>query len=154
MGLTGDFAIYSFPKMFPLQLGGLLTVKESLPHGTVEKLPHEKLRYIKNVLSYYISRKDDIITKRIENYNYLKSRLHQNNFNERFQLEAGVVPGVFMFTLKDEAVDLPLLKNYLYAHGIQCSVFYGERSFFIPVHQNLGTPDLDYFIETISSFVK
>ena len=154
IGNTGDFAIYSFPKMFPLQLGGLLTVKESSPYGTVEKLPHQKLRYIKNVLSYYISRKDNIITKRIENYNYLKSRLHQKTFNERFQLEAGVVPGVFMFTIKDEAVDLPLLKNYLYAQGIQCSVFYGERSFFIPVHQNLGTPDLDYFIEAISSFIK
>ena len=154
MGATGDFAIYSFPKMFPLQIGGLLTAKKSSLHGTVEKLQHEKLRYIKNVLSYYISGKDDIISKRIENYNYLKNKLHQSGFKERFQLQAGVVPGVFMFTIKDEAVDLPLLKNYLYARGIQCSVFYGERSFFIPVHQNLVKPDLDYFIEAISSFVK
>ncbi len=154
IGGTGDFVIYSFPKMFPIQIGGLLVTKKSLIHSDVEKLPAKKLRYIKNVLSYYIGQKDAIIHKRIENYNYLKSKLNALGFQERFKLEAGVVPGVFMFAIQSEVADLPLLKTYLYAQGIQCSVFYGERSFFIPVHQNLVKPDLDYFIEVISSYPK
>ena len=154
IGSTGDFAIYSLPKIFPIQIGGLLVAKKSLIQTIVEKLPREKLRYIKNVLSHYIGYKDAIINKRLENYNYLKSKLNGAGFQERFKLEDGVVPGVFMFAIKDGTVDLPQLKNYLHAQGIQCSVFYGDRSFFIPVHQNLVKPDLDYFIEIISSYPK
>ena len=154
IGSTGDFVIYSFPKMFPIQIGGLLVAKKSFMHSDVEKLPEEKLRYIKNVLSYYTGNTDAIIHKRIENYNYLKSKLNGADFQECFKLEEGVVPGVFMFAIKVGTVDLPQLKTYLYAQGIQCSVFYGELSFFIPVHQNLVKPDLDYFIEVISSYPK
>ena len=154
IGSTGDLAIYSFPKMFPIQIGGLLVAKRSFMHSGVEKLPDGKLRYIKNVLSCYIGNKEVIINKRIENYNYLKSKLNGAGLQERFKLEDGVVPGVFMFAISDGTADLPQLKTYLYAHGIQCSVFYGERSFFIPVHQNLVKPDLDYFIEVISSYPK
>lgn len=154
MGNVGDFVIYSFPKMFPLQIGGLLTTNKSFINKEVNKLSNEKNRYIKNVLSHYIVNQQDIIKKRIENYNYLKSQLATVGIEERFKLEDGVVPGVFMFTIKNESIDLPLLKNYLYAQGIQCSIFYGERSFFIPVHQNLIKPDLDYFIKAITSYIK
>ena len=50
-GTIGDFVIYSFPKMFPLQVGGLLvsSVKDSgIRPGIVEP---GLLRYIRNVLS-------------------------------------------------------------------------------------------------------
>ena len=154
IGSTGDFAIYSFPKIFPIQIGGLLVAKKSLIQTFVEKLPEEKIRYIKNVLSCYIGNKNAIINKRIENYNYLKNKLTKAGFQERFKLEDGVVPGVFMFAIKDGTLNLSQLKTYLYAQGIQCSVFYGEHSFFIPVHQNLVKPDLDYFIKVISSYPK
>lgn len=151
IGTTGDFVIYSFPKIFPIQIGGLLTVKKSAGYNITESLTGEKLQYIKNVLSKYIDEKESIINKRIFNYQYLKSQLTPGIFEERFSLENGVVPGVFMFKINKESVDLPRLKNHLYAHGIQGSVFYGERSFFIPVHQNLVEQDLDYFIKVIST---
>ena len=154
IGNTGDFVIYSFPKMFPIQIGGLLTVKKTVRLLTVEKIADEKLRYIKNVLSHYVVHKNDIINKRIENYNYLKNNLNHIDFSERFKLQNGVVPGVFMFTIKKESIHPPHLKNYLYAQGVQCSVFYGEHSFFIPVHQNLDKPDLDYFIDVLSNYQK
>ncbi len=149
IGTTGDFAIYSFPKMFPLQIGGLLTstqpVKNTVP------LDDLKLRYIKNVLSHYIVEEKSIIEKRIVHYNYLKNALDKNLFEERFALREGIVPGVFMFRVKDACIHLPALKEHLYAHGIQCSIFYGEASFFIPVHQQLSDADLDYFTAVIHS---
>ncbi len=154
IGITGDFAIYSFPKMFPIQIGGLLTIKNANLKTGDEKLDETQLRYIKNVLSYHIEQQAFTKTKRIENYNYLKAQLAKLGFEERFKLEKSVVPGVFLFTIKKESIDLPQFKNYLYAQGIQCSVFYGERSFFIPVHQNLSKPDLDYFINAISFYIK
>ena len=73
---------------------------------------------------------------------------------ERFELAAGAVPGVFMFKVKKNNTDLAKMKEYLYAHGVQSSVFYGEQSFFIPVHQNLQQEDLDYFIQVIHHFFK
>ena len=149
IGVTGDFAIYSFPKMFPLQIGGLLTANRTFT--STLKLDNEKLRYIKNVLSHYIVDEKSIIEKRIANYNHLKNFLDKNLFQERFALSDGIVPGVFMFRVKDVNSNLPALKQHLYAHGIQCSIFYGEASFFIPVHQQLTTTDLDYFAAVIHS---
>jgi DegT/DnrJ/EryC1/StrS aminotransferase family len=149
IGTTGDFSIYSFPKIFPIQIGGLLTTNKltNLTHTIADNT----LQYIKNVLSFYLPQQKDIVAKRIENYQYLAKALHTNTFNERFTLLPGIVPGVFMFTVKDNAIQLPALKTYLYAHGIQCSVFYGEHAFFIPVHQQLSKIDLDYFIAVIHS---
>lgn len=154
IGNTGDFAIYSFPKMFPLQVGGLLTSKKNFPLGEYEGLSETKRSYIKNVLSHYIVQQEEIISKRLVNYHYLLQALGKNNFEERFELVKGAVPGVFLFKIKNEHIHLPELKNNLYALGIQCSVFYGESSFFIPVHQNLVVADLDYFIEAISYQLK
>ena len=154
IGNTGDFAIYSFPKMFPIQVGGLLVAKNKFSNSNDQNIDPAKLRYVKNVLSHYILQKDAIIAKRIENYIYLENRLNKTYLDQRFKLSTGVVPGVFMFRVKSKSIHLPELKNHLYAHGIQCSVFYGEHCFFIPVHQNLVKPDLDYFIEVISSYPK
>ena len=150
IGNTSDFVIYSFPKMFPVQAGGLLTSKKHL-RGT-EKVNDNLLQYLQNVLSHYITEKDTIIQQRIANYRYLAGQLTGTDFEERFELEDEIVPGVFMFRVKNDSIDLSRLKEHLYAHGIQCSVFYGERSFFIPVHQNLVKEDLDYFAAVIHSF--
>lgn len=154
IGKTGDFIIYSFPKMFPLQIGGLLL--SNLP-GNIDKgnqIDLPGLRHIKNVLSDQIPHKEEIIQKRISNYKYLKYRFESIGFYERFSLEPGVVPGVFMFSTHKYQIDLPELKKYYWSHGVQCSIFYGEDAFFIPVHQSLSEQDLDYFFEILKSFVK
>lgn len=152
IGNIGDFVIYSFPKMFPIQVGGLLVSNKN-----IEKLKHTldniKLRYIKNVLSYYIDSEEEIIKQRRFNYNYLKERFASFGFTERFVLEEGYVPGVFIFKTDDYEVDLDQLKKYFYSNGVQCSVFYGEKAFFIPVHQALNMHDMDYFFEIMKSFM-
>ena len=153
MGNTGDFAIFSFPKMFPIQIGGLLVAKNELKAVPAETITAIRLRYIKNVLSHYIVQKNSFISTRIDNYRYLQQQLNKLDIAERCPLLPGVVPGVYLFRVKNEAIDLPTMKNHLQAHGIQCSVFYGEHSFFIPVHQNLIKPDLDFFVSAISSYL-
>lgn len=112
------------------------------------------LRYIKNVLSEYISTRDQIISQRIQNYTELRARFNTLDLPERFGLANGVVPGVFMFRTDKHEIDLPELKKHFWAHGIQSSVFYGEKAFFIPVHQALTSPDLDYFYEVMKTFIK
>jgi len=154
IGNVGDFVIYSFPKMFPLQIGGLLV--SNIPNK-LEKSNHigiEELRHVKNVVSSYISSKEKIINDRISNYKYLSEKFTALGLKGRYQLEDGVIPGVFMFKTEGHKIDLPELKKYYYAHGVQCSVFYGEEAFFIPVHQALSEQDMDYFYEIIKSFIK
>ena len=153
-GNVGDFVIYSFPKMFPLQIGGLLV--SNIP-GTLEKknqISEDELRHVKNVLSSQINLRENIIRDRISNYRYLRDKFESLGLTERFHLDKGVVPGVFMFKTDGHNIDLPELKKYFYAHGVQCSVFYGEEAFFIPVHQALGEQDMEYFYEVIKSFIK
>lgn len=154
IGNVGDFVIYSFPKMFPLQIGGLL--KSNLPGKTEEgsRVGPEILRYIKNVLSYHIRFKEKIIDRRIENYNFIKSRFEVLGFSEWCNIEDGIVPGVFMFRTEGRELDLIELKKHFWAHGVQCSVFFGEEAFFMPVHQALTEPDLLYFYEVIKSFIQ
>ncbi len=153
IGNVGDFVIYSFPKMFPLQIGGLLVSNTLNRIEKINQIDDIKLRYIKNVLSYHIKFKEDIINTRVYNYNFLNEKFKSLGFPERFKTKQGVVPGVFMFRTDKQRINLPELKKYFYAHGIQCSVFYGEEAFFIPVHQALNEHDMLYFYEVIKSFI-
>lgn len=111
------------------------------------------LRYIKNTLSESIGEKDTIIRKRHDNYKILKESFLSLGFRERFPLLDGVVPNVFMFRTDSSGIELPELKKYFWAHGIQCSAFYGEETFFIPVHQALTGYDLEYFFEVMKAFL-
>ncbi len=152
IGTVGDYVIYSFPKIFPIQIGGLLVNNANNELLKKSVLGESECKYIKNVLSYYIQSKDEIIDKRLHNYLYLSTKFKELGFTERFELTDDIVPGVFMFQKGSHKIELPEFKKYFYAHGIQCSVFYGEESFFLPVHQALNEDDLDYFIEVMKSF--
>jgi hypothetical protein len=154
IGNTGNFCVYSFPKMFPIQMGGLLTYHQDAKIEN-EQWPQAGMeQYIRNVLSSQIKKKDEITQKRLQHSQWLRLALQSLGFEERFPLQQGVIPGVYMFRVSNEELSLPALKQYLFNHGIQCSVFYGERAFFIPNHQALRESDLYYFISVIQSFVK
>lgn len=151
VGMIGDYAIYSFPKIFPIQFGGLLVSKRSISNGGLNKPSKE---YLVKVLSYYIKKSKEIIENRITNYFYLSALFEKIGLTPFFQLQEGITPGVFMFNAKHLSGKLPELKQILYKHGIQCSVFYGKDAFFIPCHQNLKKSDLDYFFAVVKKYSK
>jgi hypothetical protein len=152
-GKVGNFVIYSFPKMFPLQIGGLLVSNQERQLPVSNLLVKTQMRYIKNVLSHHLKNKEEIVEKRLINYLYLSHIFEEFGLLEYFQFEDGIVPGVFMFRTNKKKIDLPELKKHFYAHGVQCSVFYGENAFFIPVHQALNEQDMLYFYEVTKSFI-
>jgi hypothetical protein len=150
IGTIGDFTIYSFPKYFPIQIGGMLV---SNKRGIITNaIDIEAEKYIKNVLSFHIDKLGHINAKRWENYYFLKDEFLKIGLIERFSTKKNISPGVFMFKDHDEILNLNDLKLFFFTHGIECSVFYGEQSFFLPVHQRLGKDDLLYFIELIKYF--
>jgi DegT/DnrJ/EryC1/StrS aminotransferase family len=149
-GNVGDFIVYSSPKFFPIQTGGLLVFNERY---TIEELlaPSAK-RYVQKVLSAHIDSVPDVAKVRRENYLALANRFQQFGCTPRFKLLQNSVPGVFMFQTP-AGVDLPGLKVFVQEHGIESSVFYGEQAFFVPVHERLLPADLEYFAEVVSTFL-
>lgn len=148
VGKVGDFVIYSLPKFFSINFGGILFSKKNKLYNFVDS---NKENYIIKVLSKNIKNYDQIIEKRVMNYNYLESQMQKKfNYEIRFKLEKNYVPGVFLVRIDD--INLNKLKTFFQNNGVEASVFYNEKTFFMPVHQALKESDLDYFIYLIYEF--
>jgi len=146
---VGDFTVFSFPKFFPIQLGGLLVADNRFE--IKESLAPEAKRYVQKVLSFHLKELLSTSRARQKNYRLLASRFEEIGCKPRFPLTDRSVPGVFMFKTEKRA-DLAALKAFMWAHGVESSVFYGEDAFFIPVHSRLRADDLDYFFEVARAF--
>jgi hypothetical protein len=154
VGTYGDFAIYSFPKFFPIQIGGMLVNNNNLPLVKDSIINSETKSYIKRVLGNYLGSINELLDKRNSIFNYGIDLYKSIGLTERFNSEKFTVPSVMLLNNNSIIKDLPLMKTILWAHGIQSSVFYGEDAFFIPSHQNLDKNDLFYFFEVLKSTIK
>jgi len=153
LGRKGDYACYSFPKFFPLQIGGMLSSpKGDLPHGCSQLHPDEA-RYILGVLDLYLEHPEQLIDQRLSVYHSMAEQMAELGFEPHFEWTQGTVPSVFLFKNQGRIAQLPDLKIWLQQHGIQCSVFYGQDSFFIPCHQYLTAADVAYFTYCIAQFI-
>ena len=149
-GKYGDFTIYSLPKFFPLQYGGVLRYNKEANKSIIDnsEMFQQKL---KKVISFLLNSKEEIIVKRNKNYKYLEEVFTELGFNTRLNLSKRETPSVYMFS--SDMLDLNKLKIFMQRNGVECSVFYGENSFFLPVHQNLKQFDLDYITNLIKYFI-
>jgi len=154
LGQYSDFSVFSFPKFFPMQLGGLLVNNTNHAVNQSAQLHDNEKKHIQNVLSHYLQMEASILTARKENWDYAIHQFALLGLTPRFNDDANVVPSALVLQNNGAIKDLNQLKSFLNNHGIQNSVFYGEDAFFIPVHQNLSREDLDYFYEVISLFIK
>lgn len=149
-GKTGDFVIYSLPKIFPIEKGGILVCNNE-KFKITSVLGESSIRDINNCLAAAILDIEFIKKKRLLNYRFLLSELCSIGVKPFFNLEEGVIPGVFMFEWRED-IDYPRLKAYMQENGVECSVFYGKNAFFIPMHHLLEKEDLLYFCKLIKQF--
>jgi len=150
VGKVGDFVIYSFPKFFPIQEGGMLVYKSE--YSIENKIEEFEEDYIKTVLSNYVNKIQEWSHIRLDNYKYLESKFNKLGLKCRFKIQEGYTPGVFMFSI-DNKIDANELKKFIWQNGIQCSVFYKENTMFIPIHNKLKKDDLDYFYEVVKFYI-
>ena len=150
-GTIGDFLIFSFSKFFPIQIGGLLVHKKK--YNIADGLDMTMKSYLRNVVSAYVDKIEDIEKKRIRNYYYLKKIFETIDCQAYFEFFEGSVPGVFMFNVPKN-VDLLLLKEFMNSNGVESSIFYGGNAYFIPSHQNLELEDLYYFFVLVKYFIE
>ncbi|WP_287620922.1 DegT/DnrJ/EryC1/StrS family aminotransferase [Parabacteroides sp.] len=151
VGRYGDFAIYSFSKFFPMQIGGLLVSnKFDLKYAPCQVSLAEK-NFILQTLALHISKIDEMMRRQIDNYHYLETHLYDLGISSFFPLKEGICPAVYLFTWH-EYIDYPLLKEYIQRNGIEASVFYGKNAFFVPCHNRLSEYQLDYIITLLKHF--
>jgi len=146
---VGQFTIYSFPKFFPVQFGGLLVFDPSF--SIEEPLPAATRTYLQKVLSAHLPRLAKTRRKRQENHRYLTAKFAAIGCPPRFELTQRTTPGVFMFRTGPDT-DLPALKTRIQAHGIECSVFYGEQGIFPPCPRAIGNRRPRLFLRSLPSF--
>lgn len=75
IGKVGDFVVYSLPKAFPMQLGGILTSPKGFDCNIGETASKAVENYIKVNFSNASKRMLNTVKKRIGNYFYLKEKL-------------------------------------------------------------------------------
>lgn len=155
LGKTGDFSIYSFPKFFPMQLGGLLVTNTQRFVSGHSLITAAEYRYVMQSLAYGMAHSAQWLKQRAWVWEALKHQFGAMGFVPRFPETAGVVPSVFLFRSADanRKIDYPALKELYVRHGVQCSVFYGEEAFFLPAHQFLSETDVQYFAAIMKSFL-
>jgi hypothetical protein len=149
-GIKGDYVIYSFPKYFSIQYGGILLSKRPLQKAYT--LSPSVLNYLKAVISHQLKDIEFFRQKRVANHHYLTMAFKRFGCSPRFAWKINETPSVFIFHVPSE-IPLPALKTFVQEHGIESSVFYGEQVFFIPVHHGLEQIDLDYFIFVYQHFL-
>lgn len=154
IGQYSDFSVFSFPKFFPIQIGGLLVNNANHAVRQSAQLHDNEKEHIQNVLSHYLKKEASIIKARKENWDYAIAQFSKLGLTPRFREDAKIIPSALVLQNNDTIKDLNKLKSFLNHHGVQNSVFYGEDAFFLPVHQSLSREDIDYFYEVIHFFIQ
>lgn len=147
VGSQGDYALFSFPKFFPVQCGGALIGSAVAPSLEGARLSPVQ-RYVDDVVGMHVPDIQEICARRHANAARLAALLAPLGCRPYWGTSVDHVPGTFML-VPPPGVDLPSLKQSLHAAGVECSVFYGTHAFFVPVHQALHESHLRYIVGAI-----
>jgi len=148
IGKYSDFVVYSLPKAFPMQMGGVLKMNKRIEVA----LDQDVENYVLSNLSKHIDKIEEYSEKRQYNFRYLSQQLAGIGIQPYF-LDDKAIPGTYLFKWS-EGIDYPKLKEFMYLNGVECSVFYGKNAFFIPVHQEVRQVELDYMVNLLQYYYK
>jgi hypothetical protein len=154
IGKYGDFSIYSFPKFFPLQIGGALLSNQNEIVKESSILNEEQKKYIKKSVSFHLRQENEFLANRKQKFDYALEKFRNLGFSLRFKEKINTVPSVLLLKNNGIITDLNALKSHFTKYGIQNSIFYGEDAFFIPNHQTLTLTDIDYIYNCLLTFIR
>ncbi|MBN2744052.1 MAG: DegT/DnrJ/EryC1/StrS aminotransferase family protein [Marinilabiliaceae bacterium] len=148
VGVNGDYAIFSLSKMLPMQAGGVLVSRHEVLSDA--DLTMDELKYFGLCYRFWGGNRKENIAQRLRNYHLYEDIFLSMGYAPRMNLQKGDVPAAFLFRATGR--DLGGLKTFLQSHGIECSVFYGEETFFLPCHQQLEDGLPEYIGELVAWF--
>lgn len=150
IGTFGNYTIYSFSKVFPVQYGGMLLGMH------VNDNEQKKLRIfdfvkrgiIRKDISTVLEKIPEYELLRIRNYLHLDSGFKKIGLSTFMELKNGVVPHAYLLKSEDPYKLLERLKSF----GIEAGVYHKSNAMILPVHQNLTHKDLDYILGVVKSY--
>ncbi|MGV3697898.1 DegT/DnrJ/EryC1/StrS family aminotransferase [Flavobacterium sp.] len=151
IGKYGDFAVHSFPKFFPVQIGGMLVSNKNATTSD-SVLDENETQFIQNAISFHLKDEATLLQKRKENFDFAKEQFLKLGMTPRFKDNPNINPSALLLNNNRKIEDLNNLKVFLAQNGIQSSIFYGEDAFFIPCHQNMDTSDIEFMYACIEAF--
>lgn len=147
VGLKGQYAVYSLPKFFAINFGGIVCGMQNQGKSIADMEESYLLRGINSSGAV-----EGIAATRISNWLQLKKLFSTIEISPYFELSRGVIPGVFMFSVPSN-IDADLVKLEYQKHNVECSVYYGSQAVYIPCHQNLGLGSMEYLFRIFESFI-
>ena len=150
-GNYGDFTIFSLPKFFPMQWGGILKINTPDYQVKPLELNVDLSTGLQKLLTFYLTDAGTIKNIRKNNNKLFQDHLSQFDFKSRFDYDNNETPSVYMCSTPT-FVNLDGLKIFLQQNGVEASVFYGENAFFVPVHQNLKEEDIIFITSLINYY--
>lgn len=150
-GTYGDFTVFSLPKFLPIQFGGVLRINNESVLNPELSNDHSVVNSLQKLCTYYLREFEEIKKKRKKNYDLFNDLMKPLGIFERFKVSINETPSVFMFAIPKD-LDKDKLKLFLQSNGVEASVFYGDESFFVPVHQNLDVTDVEFIVSLIEYF--
>lgn len=152
-GTYGDFVVYSFPKFFPVQFGGLLVGAKFEDHEVWNKfqcLDVGKRNLVLGDIGQDLSCVTDIADKRRQNHAYFTRLAEQEGMEAYFKFAEDEVPGTFLLKVADPEK----ISGWLERFGVECGVYHGHPAVFLPVHQNLEKRHIDYIFGAIKALFR
>lgn len=147
IGKFGDYAIYSLPKIFPMQYGAILKGKKINDKEMWDKFQSfdlYKREITRRYLAHYWPKLKSSQTTRRSNWKYLNKLFENEGFKKFNKLENDISPGGYI-------IESPYTKGWhkkLIDFNIE-SYQYFKNCIIIPTHQNLNKPQLDYIFAVI-----
>lgn len=140
-GRIGNYIIYSLPKAFEIQYGGMLFVRNrELPQSPdISK----SSTYLLSRLIGFMKNLHQFNRKRLDVYFKMQELARIYGFKEVLKYNGIGVPHSFIIQA-NEKINSQHLKIVLNDKGIESSFFFGNDAYFLPCHYNLSTEEIEY----------
>jgi hypothetical protein len=147
-GSKGDFALFSLPKLFSVNFGGIAVSRSGALAGMI---PEERRAYLLGQIGNELADLPGLLAARRANWESLRGLFAAEPF---FSPGAGEEPAVFLFRHDPSRVPLDQVRTAFEARGVEASVFYGEDAFYVPCHHRLGLEALRFLAGIYQSLLE
>ena len=161
-GEYGDYLIYSFSKIFPMQFGGLLVGKHfdfQYNWDNFGSADPKKEEICRQQLSFYLPQMEKISQKRRENFLFFQKifgeekTFFSHDPTNGEQLNKDIIPGAFVLKVESEK-RMQEISKFVKQFGIECGNYWKNKAVFLPVHQNLNESHLEYITGAIKAMYR
>lgn len=150
IGTFGDYSIYSLPKIFPCQYGGVLTgmTIDDKDQTEIKVLDVMKREKALETLGRDLKHSEDYAMSRRQNFLYLQQGFEKFGFVPFTQLPENVIPHALILKINAPYKIVRLLRKF----GVEAGVYHKSNAILLPVHQNLSKDTLDYILAIVKSY--